>query len=256
MSMRHTLTRRDLLLSALTGAGGVLLTGCGRHELPPTYGQLLRLGDNLTYVAHRTLLSGRGLVREYARADITSFPAIGTTNPADPNMPLFVTLGQRYARLQSEAFADYRVTIEGRVARPGTYSLAELMRFPSQTQVTRHTCEEGWSAIAEWTGVPLARVLSAAGTLPSARFVQFHAFDGLRDGIDMVDALHPQTLLAYAMNGKPLPVPHGAPLRARVETQIGYKSVKFIDRIVVTDSFEDHGQAGYLHYGWSWYAGI
>jgi DMSO/TMAO reductase YedYZ molybdopterin-dependent catalytic subunit len=245
-----------MLWTALAGAGGLLLPGCSRGQLPPTYGQLLRLGDNLTYVAHRTLLSQRGLVREYGRGDITSFPAIGTTNPAAPDMPLHSTLGQRYARLQSGAFADYRVAIDGRVARPGTYSLQQLARFPSRTQVTRHTCEEGWSAIAEWTGVPLARVLSAAGALPSARFVQFHAFDGLRDGIDMVDALHPQTLLAYAMNGKPLPVPHGGPLRVRVETQIGYKSVKFIDRIVVTDTFEDHGQAGYLHYGWSWYAGI
>ena len=102
----------------------------------------------------------------------------------------------------------------------------------------------------------LGRVLAAAGTLPTRRFVQFHAFDGLGDGIDMSDALHPQTLLAYGMNGQPLPVPHGGPLRLRVETQIGYKSVKYIDRIVVTDTFDDHGPAGYLHYGWSWYAGI
>ena len=255
MTRRSTLTRRDVLVTALAGAGGLLLPACSRRELPPTYGQLLRLGDNLTYAAHRALLPG-GLAREYGREHISSFPAIGTTNPGDPNMPLAATLGQRYVGLRRDAFADYRVSIEGRVARPGSYSLPELQRFPSRTQITRHTCEEGWSAIAEWTGIALGRVLAAAGTLPTARFVQFYAFDGLRDGIDMIDALHPQTLLTYGMNGRPLPVQHGAPLRLRVETQIGYKSVKYIDRIVVTDTFDDHGQAGYLHYGWSWYAGI
>ena len=255
MTKRPRLSRRDVLATALAGAGGVLLPACSRRDQPPTYGQLLRMGDNLTYAAHRALLP-RGLAREYGREQISSFPAIGTTNPADPNMPLAATLGQRYAGLRAGAFRDYRVAIEGRVAKPGTYSLADLQRFPSRTQITRHQCEEGWSAIAEWTGVALGRVLAAAGTLPDARFVQFHAFDGLGDGIDMADALHPQTLLAYAMNGRPLPVPHGGPLRLRVETQIGYKSVKYIDRIVVTDSFEDHGPSGYLHYGWSWYAGI
>jgi DMSO/TMAO reductase YedYZ molybdopterin-dependent catalytic subunit len=117
-------------------------------------------------------------------------------------------------------------------------------------------CEEGWSAIAEWTGVALSRVLAAAGTLPSARFVQFATFDGWGDGLDMVDALHPQTLLAYGMNGKPLPVPHGGPLRLRVETQLGYKSLKFLTRINVTDAFDDHGKSGSIQNGWSWYAGI
>ena len=173
------LTRREMLATALAGTGSVLLPGCGRGELPPTYGQLLRLGDNLTYAAHRALLP-RGLAREYGREQISSFPAIGTTNPADPNMPLASTLGQRYAGLRKGVFRDSRVSIEGRVARPGSYSLAELQRFPSRTQITRHTCEEGWSAIAEWTGVALSRVLAAAGTLPTARFVQFHAFDAAR----------------------------------------------------------------------------
>jgi DMSO/TMAO reductase YedYZ molybdopterin-dependent catalytic subunit len=255
MTRRARFTRRDVLATAIAGAGGVLLPACNRQGQPPTYGQVLRMGDNLTYAAHRALLP-HGLAREYGREQISSFPAIGTTDPGAPNMPLAATLGQRYAGLRAGAFRDYRVSIEGRVSQPGTYSLTDLRRFPSRTQITRHQCEEGWSAIAEWTGVPLGRVLAAAGTLPEARFVQFHAFDGLGDGIDMVDALHPQTLLAYAMNGRPLPVPHGGPLRLRVETQIGYKSVKYIDRIVVTDTFEDHGPAGYLHYGWSWYAGI
>jgi DMSO/TMAO reductase YedYZ molybdopterin-dependent catalytic subunit len=259
---RSTPTRRDLLRAALTGAGGLagglLLQGCGAGgtELPPTYGHLLRMGDNLTYAAHRALLPRQALAREYSRGDISSFPAIGTVDPGDPKHPFAGPNGERYARLRAAEFRDFAIAIDGSVARPGTYTLAALQRFPNRTQITRHTCEEGWSAIAEWTGVALSHVLAAAGTRPTARFVQFTTFDGWADGIDMVDALHPQTLLAWAMNGRALPVPHGGPLRLRVERQVGYKSLKFLDRITVTDTFVDHGTAGNIQNGWSWYAGI
>jgi DMSO/TMAO reductase YedYZ molybdopterin-dependent catalytic subunit len=211
------------------------------------------MGDALTYAAHRSLLPGQSLAREYGFKDISSFPAIGTVNPAEAGKP---TYSEAYARLQYGAFADWRLSVEGSVARPGLYSLADLQLFPSRTQITKHTCEEGWSAIGEWTGVQLSRVLEASGRLPSARFVNFYAFDGYADGIDMLDALHPQTILAYGMNGKNLPVPHGAPVRLRVENQLGYKSLKFLQRIVVTDEFDDLGKAGPLQNGWSWYVGI
>ena len=148
------------------------------------------------------------------------------------------------------------LSVEGLVARPGTYSLADLKRFPSRTQVTRHTCEEGWSAIGEWTGVQLGRVLEAAGMLPEARFVTLHCNDDYVDSIDLLDALHPQTLLAYGMNGRDLSVPHGAPVRLRVETQMGYKSMKYLERIVVTSELDDGGEEGNIQNGWSWYAGI
>jgi len=249
-------TRRELLLGGLSAAGGLLLTGC-RYDLPPTYGNILRMGDALTYAAHRTLLPTRALAREYSRADVSSFPAIGTTDPGNAALPTFnPAYGETYAKLRHGGFADWRIEVAGRVARPGTYSLAALQQMPSRTQITRHMCEEGWTAIAEWTGVPLAHVLRAAGTLPSARYVTFETFDWWRDNIDMVDALHPQTILAYAMNGRPLPVPHGGPVRQRVETQIGYKSLKFLRRIYVHDEFDDLGKDGSIANGWSWYAGI
>jgi DMSO/TMAO reductase YedYZ molybdopterin-dependent catalytic subunit len=201
--------------------------------------------------------SRRSLAKEYTRSEISSILAIGTTDPADPHQPAFNAInGETYDRLRSGGFSDWRLSIEGRVARPGSYSLADLRRFPARTQITKHTCEEGWSAIAEWTGVPLRTVLEAAGILPSARFVNFYAFDDAAEGIDMFDALHPQTLLAYGMNGRDLPVPHGAPLRLRVETQLGYKSLKFLQRIIVRDEFDDLGKIGDLQNGWSWYAGI
>jgi DMSO/TMAO reductase YedYZ molybdopterin-dependent catalytic subunit len=253
---KNLTTSRRALITGLASAGGLMLAGCSK-ELPPTYGNVLRMGDLLTYKAHRLLLPAHSLAREYDRHDISSMPAIGTTDPADPHQAAFnAGHGAIYERLRAGNFADWRLVVEGRVARPGTYGLADLKRLPSRTQITKHTCEEGWSSIAEWTGVPLRRVLEAAGILPTARFVNFYAFDDTADGIDMLDALHPQTILAYGMNGSDLPVPHGAPVRLRVETQLGYKSVKFLQRIVVKDEFDDLGKIGDLQNGWSWYAGI
>ena len=245
------ITRRAAIVSGLASAGGFLLTR-KLGELPPTYGHILRLADNVTYAAHRVLLPGQSLVREYGHGDISSFPAIGTTSPADIGRPLSAA----YGRLQAGAFAGWDLSVEGLVSSPGTYTLADLKRFPSRTQITRHTCEEGWSAIAEWTGVPLGRVLEAAGILPAARFVNFYSYDDWADSIDLLDALHPQTILAYGMNGNDLPVPHGGPVRLRVETQLGYKSMKFLKRIVVRNEFDDGGKSGNIQNGWSWYAGI
>jgi len=242
MKKKLIITRRKAIITGLTSLGGLFLAGCSK-PLPPTYGNILRMGDNLTYVAQRALLPGQALAKEYNYKDISSFPATGTTNPASFN--------ETYARLLSNAFSDWTLSIEGSVARPGPYSLADLQKFPARKHITRHTCEEGWTAIAEWTGVPLSTMLQHAGILPNARFVNFYAYDGYIDSIDLLDAFHPQTLLAYGMNGRDLPVPHGAPVRLRVETQIGYKSMKYLERIVVTDEFMDMGDSG-----WAWYTGI
>src|SRR5262249_31004857 len=159
------------------------------------------------------------------------FPATGTRDPGIGKGETALVdqpeLAAAYRGLRDGAFAGWRLPVEGRVAKPQAFTLAELKQFPPRTQITRHTCEEGWSAIGQWTGVPLAAVLAAVGVLPSARFVLFRAYDGWVDSIDMVDALHPQTILAYGMNGRDLPIPHGAPVRLRVERQMGYKSMKF-----------------------------
>lgn len=252
MNAKRLFTRRNALISGLTAAGGLLLFGRTK-VLPPTYGHILRMGDNLTYATHRLLLPGQSMAREYSPKDITSFPAVFINNPDDPSHPMS---SETYRRMQARAFADWHLHVEGLVARPGSYSLADLKRFPSRTQITRHTCEEGWSAIGEWTGVQLGRVLEAAGILPEARFVTFHCNDNYIDSIDLLDALHPQTLLAYGMNGRDLSVPHGAPVRLRIETQMGYKSMKYLERIVVTSELEDGGDKGNIQNGWSWYAGI
>jgi DMSO/TMAO reductase YedYZ molybdopterin-dependent catalytic subunit len=252
MKTTGLITRRRAIVTGLASVGGLILARYPK-DLPPTYGNLLRMGDTFTYAAHRALLPQHALVREYSIQDITSFPATGTTNPGVSEKSAF---GEAYRRLQSGAFADWRLSVEGRVATPRTFSLAELKQLPSRTQITRHTCEEGWTAIGQWTGVPLSLILDAAGIQPAARFVVFYSYDDWVDCLDLFDALHPQTILAYGMNGRDLPLPHGAPVRLRVERQMGYKSMKYLQRIVVTDEFDDGGQRGNIQNGWAWYTGI
>ncbi|MDO9374374.1 MAG: molybdopterin-dependent oxidoreductase [Ferruginibacter sp.] len=247
MKQHKLFTRRRAIITGIGALSGLLLPGCSK-KLPPTYGNLLRMGDAFTYLAHRTLLPGQSLAREYHHGDITSFPAVGTIDPGDASKPAH---NETYGRFRDNGFSNWNLSVEGRVAKPGKYSLAALQSLPARTQITRHTCEEGWSAIGQWTGVPLGLILKNAGILPSARFVNFYAYDGYVDSIDLLDAFHPQTILAYGMNGKALPIRHGAPLRLRVETQIGYKSLKYLERIVVSDEFVDQGDSG-----WAWYVGI
>lgn len=236
MSDSRLITRRRAVLGGMAALGALALPGCSK-SVPPTYGNLLRMADNLNWASHRALFPDAALAKEYSVSEISSILAIGTTNPGNSKEALFhPELGAQYDVLRHGGFADWRLSVEGAVERPRALSLEELKRMPARTQITKHTCEEGWSAIAQWTGVPLRAVLEAVGTRPSARFVNFHPFDAVIDSIDMVDALHPQTILAYGMNGRDLPIAHGAPLRVRVEKQLGYKSMKFLNRIWSTRS--------------------
>lgn len=247
--MKRELSRRSFLTGA-SAASGLLLAGCTDAILPPTYGSLLGIGEALTFAAHRLLLPRQSLAREFGRDSISkNFPAINTTYPED----------ELYRRLLRGQFADWRLPVTGKVARPVSLSLQDLKRFPARTQITQHCCEQGWSAIGEWTGVQLWRVLQHVQALPEARYVVFRCVDGWWDSIDMLDALHPQTLLTYGMNGKELPVQHGAPVRLRVERQLGYKSLKYVSSIEVVerlDKIEDGTGAFVTSYGYSWYAGI
>jgi len=248
------ITRRGALIAGAAAVGGVILARRFPKILPPTCGNVLRAGDSFTYGMQRAIFGSHTLAREYRPEDLTSFPSTSLEPAANEKAP--PELRASYRRLRESAFADWTLPVEGSVARPRSFTLADLKQFTPRTQITRHTCEEGWTAIGQWTGVPLAAVLAAVGTLPSARFVLFRAYDGWVDSIDMVDALHPQTILAYGMNGRDLPIPHGAPVRVRVERQIGYKSMKFLKSITVTDKFEDGGKDGNIQTGWAWYTGI
>jgi DMSO/TMAO reductase YedYZ molybdopterin-dependent catalytic subunit len=247
------ITRRGALITGAAAVGGVILARRFPKPLPPTCGNVLRAGDSFTYGMQRALLSDQALVREYRPEDITSFPSLGTP---DPSLTVKGELGDAYRRLKGGGFADWQLTVEGAVVKPRAFSLADLKQFTPRTQITRHTCEEGWSAIGQWTGVPLSAVLDAAGILPAARCVVFRSYDNWVDSIDMLDARHPQTILAYGMNGRDLPILHGAPVRLRVERQMGYKSMKFLRSITVADKFDDGGKSGYIQQGWAWYTGI
>jgi DMSO/TMAO reductase YedYZ molybdopterin-dependent catalytic subunit len=249
--MSAIITRRKLITTGLTLAAGA--SGFALADqfglIPPDHAGIYGIGETLTYAAQRILMSRHPLAREFSRSDISRVAPINGDVPENDD----------YRRLLAGGFADWGLNVTGLVAKPAMFSLAELKHFPSSTQITHQACEEGWSFIAEWTGVPLSYILNLVGVSNRARYVAFFPFDQSWDSLDMADAWHPQTLLAYAMNGDELPTAHGAPIRLRVPRQLGYKSVKYLSRIVVTDTLKNIG-AGLGSYspeiGYSWYAGI
>jgi DMSO/TMAO reductase YedYZ molybdopterin-dependent catalytic subunit len=256
MGSTGPISRRGALARLAGGCGTVVLGACDRLSSTPWFQDGLVSLSNLSRWAQR-LLAGDRLAPEYAETDVSpAFRANGSTDPAD----------SAYRALVATGFRDWRLVVDGLVERPVSLSLDELRAMPSRTQITRHDCVEGWSCIGKWTGVPLALVLARAGVRPDARYVVFHCADTLDDGpdryyesIDLVDAAHAQTILAWAMNGAPLPVAHGAPLRLRVERQLGYKMAKYVMRIELVADFAHigGGRGGYWEdRGYEWYAGI
>jgi DMSO/TMAO reductase YedYZ molybdopterin-dependent catalytic subunit len=232
-------------VAAVAGVSGVAVATrlASRYGLiPPGRKGIYAPGDSLTYAAQR-LLTGHSLAREFPRSMVSSAP-FANGKPFD---------GEDFKRLQAGGFKDWKLAVDGMVARPTTLSLGDLKSMPSSSQITQLACEEGWSFIAEWTGVPLVHVLNSVGIHPQARYVLYFSMQSdWLDSMDMADALHPQTFLTYGLNGGDLPVGHGGPLRMRVPRQLGYKSVKYINRLLVTDSLKDF----WPDTGYSWYAGI
>jgi DMSO/TMAO reductase YedYZ molybdopterin-dependent catalytic subunit len=257
---RLRLSRRGLIAAGAAGLGGALLSGCDRLSGAPAFVNFLDAAEGLTKGAQRLLLSGQPLAREFPARDISPiFKSNGTSSPDSDD----------YRAMVANGFRDWRLGVDGLVQRPLSLSLAQLQALAARTQITRHDCVEGWSAIGQWTGVPLSRVLNLAGLASRARYIVFHCADALEatldgtgqyyESIDLFDAFHPQTILAYAMNGQPLAVPHGAPLRLRVERQLGYKQAKYVMRIQVTDRLDNisRGRGGFWEdRGYEWYAGI
>jgi DMSO/TMAO reductase YedYZ molybdopterin-dependent catalytic subunit len=248
------LTRRQVVVGA-AAAGAATLIGVDalRGRLPE---RLLSISQTLSLRTQRLLLRRRPLVREFATADISPvFPTNGTTHP----------IGDTYGMLAANGFSDWALRVDGLVANPLTLSLGQLRALPARSQITMHSCDEGWNAIGQWKGVPLGQLLSLAVPASRASYIVFHCMDQREDGvryyesIDLFDAFHPQTILAYEMNGQPLPVAYGAPLRLRVETQIGYKNAKYLERIELADRLDGYGKG---RGGWwedsdnaVWYAG-
>ena len=249
------ISRRKLIttgLAATAGASGLAVAAklAQRYGLvPPDSGVLYGAGETLTYAAQR-LLTRHSLAREFSRSQISEKPFANEV----------YLLGDEFKHIQQGGFADWRLAVDGMVAQPTSFSLPELRSFPSRSQVTLIACEEGWSYIAEWSGVPLSHILSLVGTLPQARYVVYRSFQpDWWESIDMADALHPQTILTLGMNGGELPVGFGGPLRMRVPRQLGYKNVKYLTHLTLTDSLKRFGKglgSASPEGGYAWYAGI
>jgi DMSO/TMAO reductase YedYZ molybdopterin-dependent catalytic subunit len=251
------LTRRAFISTGLATVAGASGTGAaiyvaGRYGLiPPDHTGILGIGETLTYSTQRLLTSGHSLAREFQRSAISNVAPVNGPHPKD----------EKYLGLLADGFKGWRLSVEGLVERPASLSLEEVQRLPAESHILLHACEEGWSYIAEWTGVRLASLLDLVGVRPEARYAVFEPFANpsqstgvvrvLWDTIDMADALHPQTLLAYSMNGETLPADHGAPLRLRLGRHLGYKNTKYLSRIVLTDQ-RDHYRKG----RGTWYGGI
>ncbi len=248
-------SRRRLLGMAAAGTGGLLLGGCDALNRSDSFRGILQGAESLTLRSHR-LIVGDALAREFDERDISpAFKANGSLGVSD----------SAYRTHFAQGFAGWALRVDGLVRRPLDVPLAMLRALPQRTQITRHDCVEGWSAIGKWQGPQLSALLAQAGLLPGARFAVFHCADVLSgapyyESIDLVDAFHPQTILAWRMNDQPLSERHGAPLRLRVERQLGYKHAKFVMRIELRASLAGlyKGQGGFWEDrgDYAWYAGI
>jgi DMSO/TMAO reductase YedYZ molybdopterin-dependent catalytic subunit len=249
------LSRRKLIITGLAATAGVSGLGLAARMaqkyglVPPDHGGIYGLGETLNYASQR-LLTRHSLAREFPQSQISKPPFANEIPP----------LNDAFKCLQAGGFADWRLTVDGMVNRPASFSLSQLRSYPSRSQITQLACEEGWSYVAEWIGVPLSLILEAVGIHPQARYIVYFSIDpDWWDSIDMADVMHPQTFLAYGLNGNELPVGNGGPLRMRLPRQLGYKNVKFITHLTVTDSMKGFGAglgSASPEGGYAWYAGI
>lgn len=249
------ITRRRFI-AAGAGASSMLLGGCDRLDQSESFRNVLRSAEGLTMRAQRLVMDRRALAREYSQAEMSPvFRSNGTRMPS----------GTSYAAHAASSFAEWKVRVDGLVARPLSLSMEAIRSMPVRRQITRHDCVEGWSAIGKWHGVPLSVVLDAVGLMPRAKYIIFHCADQFGphryyESIDLIDAFHPQTILAWALNDRLLPIANGAPLRLRVERQLGYKHAKYIERIEAVDTLNRtyRGKGGYWEdqADYEWYAGI
>lgn len=248
------ISRRELITTGIAAAAGVsgiaVAKVARRHGLiPPDGGGIYGPGETLTYAAQR-MLNRHAMARQFLRSEISEKPF---ANEVDP-------LGPEFQKLQAANFVGWRLLVDGMVTRPYSFSVAEIKSLPATSQITMIGCEEGWTYIAEWKGAPLSYILDRVGTVPQARYVVYRSFQpDWWESIDMSEALHPQTLVAYGMNGGELSVPFGGPLRLRVPRQLGYKSVKYITHLTVTDNLKPFGKGkggAAPDGGYAWYAGI
>ena len=251
-------SRRGIIKRLLAGAGLLTLGGCEKLSESKWFPKVLGLGEKAAYRVQRLVVPRNAMAQEFSAADLSpQFRSNGTALPDNP----------AYMELAENGFTDYRLEIGGLVEKPLALSLAEIRNFPSRTQITRHDCVEGWSAIGKWKGARLGALLEAVQIKPNARFIVFRCADPMEEdprslyyeSIDLEDAFHPQTILAYDLNDEPLPVKNGAPLRLRLERQLGYKMAKYVMSIEAVEDFSGiaRGKGGYWEdQGYEWFGGL
>jgi DMSO/TMAO reductase YedYZ molybdopterin-dependent catalytic subunit len=258
MNERTQSSRRRFLSRALGVTGALFLAGCERLSESEWFPKVLGAGERLSEAAQKLVTGRKSMAQEFSEADLS--PTFRSNGTAEPD-------SEAYATLAAKGFADYKLEVGGLVASPRSFSLAELRALESRTQITRHDCVEGWSAIGKWKGAKLSALLDTVKVKPEARYVVFYCADPMADdgtdlyyeSIDMDDAWHQQTILAYDLNGEALPIKNGAPVRLRVERQLGYKHAKYVMKIELVQSFAHiaGGNGGYWEdHGYQWYAGI
>jgi len=241
--------------NVLAGLAALATAGCSRIGKTDTFAGLVDGAEKLHRHAHRTLGGRRPIAREYSLADVSPYFRGNGNQEVDSDA---------YRAHVTAGFADWRLAVRGLVERPLSLTMEQVRAFPQRTQITRHDCVEGWSAIGQWTGPQLSAILDAAGLQPEARFIVFRCADDFSgtpyyESCDMDDALHPQTLIAHALGGEPLPVRNGAPLRLRIERQLGYKHAKYLTAIEAVATLDGIGQGGGGYWedkGYQWYAGV
>jgi DMSO/TMAO reductase YedYZ molybdopterin-dependent catalytic subunit len=248
-SRRKLITTGAAAVAGLSGAAVAARLARRYGLIPPDHQGFFGAGETLTYAAQR-LLTRHSLAREFPRSMISKTPFANETAPPS----------EEFKRHQAAGFLDWKLAVDGMVARPASLSVADIKSVSLRSQITEVVCEEGWSYVAEWIGTPLHDVLNEVGILPQARYLVYFSIEkDWWESIDMADALHPQTILTWGMNDGDLPVKFGGPLRLRVPRQLGYKSVKYITRITATDSMKHFGKglgSASPETGYAWYAGI
>lgn len=256
--MPHHTDRRKFLKRLAAGASAMVLAGCDKLSDSEWFGHVISTGESLSKNVHSLIRSPKAMAQEFSEADKSpDFRSNGTSFPESA----------AYQTLAKNSFKDWSLEIGGLVEKPLQFTLEQIKALPSRTQITRHDCVEGWSAIAKWTGAPLHEILALVEPLPKARYVVFYCADPMEDdgtdlyyeSIDMEDAYHAQTILAYKLNDETLPIKNGAPIRLRVERQLGYKQAKYIMKIALVEHFDDiaGGRGGYWEdNGYEWYAGV
>ena len=260
--LRGDSSRRTALRNALSSAGALSLAGCDKLSNNSAFVDVLKSAQHLSHAAQRVVAGRKAMAQEFSQADVAAhFKANGTLVPRDA----------AYQVLHKGGFSEWKLQVGGLVAQPAAFTLAQLREMPSRTQITRHDCVEGWSSIGKWKGVQLSHLLEQVQPKANAKYVVFRCADSMDgpsldghdskyyESVDLDDAYHVQTVLAYELNDQPLPVNNGAPLRARIERQLGYKHAKYVMRIELVERFDNirDGKGGYWEdNGYEWYGGI